>query len=140
MPCHSCSISPPLLHPSVLGFFAFGSLVCPALIWDPVVASFTGSDMRRAGICHELISPHEQSPLHDAVAKPQGRNSNPEKKTKIHSEIQIKGFENTGKYVKQFPLLLTFHKCFAMTPVNSQHVFASCSGEKCLPDGFFLLI
>lgn len=80
------------------------------------------------------------NPLYYDVVMPQSRIPVQQRRQKNHIEIQVKGFENTGKYVKQFPLVLTFHKCFAMTQVNSQCAFASCSGEKCLPDGFFLLI
>lgn len=54
----------PLFHfSSFVALFSFG-LLCiwlhegSALIWDPVVASLTGSGMGRAGICHELTSPH----------------------------------------------------------------------------------
>lgn len=59
MSCHLCFISPTLLHGSVLGFFAFTRAHFTGLpCTDPVVASLTGSEMGRDGICHEFTSSH----------------------------------------------------------------------------------
>lgn len=142
--CYPCPVTlAPFLLYCMLLFWASLHLASPGLTGLP--CSDLGSC---GGFPHRLRNEEswdlpwinfptsELGPLHYAVVRPQGRNSGPAKETKN----KIKGFENTCKYMKQFPFVLTFHKCFAMTLVNSQHVFASCSGEKCLADGFFLLI
>lgn len=145
----------PLFHFSSLiswflsGLFYFwlykGLQAFPELVWDdPAAASHQLRNGESWDRPWRALPVSELSPLHHLLPLLEGRTSNPEKEKimgdKDQCEIQIRCYKYTGKYMKWPLLFLTFHKCSVMRWAKIQHIFISCSGGKCLPDGFFLFI